>query len=149
MFLSDKTISWDEGIAIGNAIVANHFIDFQDIDSLLSFGETKARLAYLQSFLAVRYLISMYGPEIIHTILRSVAAGDSFHNVFIQTTGRDLIDFEYDVYQEISENYRWMSVLQFSNIFWIIMVLLVLFVFIVIKLRNRKKIKGWDLVEEE
>jgi len=149
MYMSDKTVSWEDGIAIGNAIVSNHFIDFQDIDSLLNFGETKARLAYLQSFLAIRHLTNVNGPEVVQKILRSVATNESFNDVFMQKTGQDLIDFEYDVYQEINKDYRWMSFLQFDNIFWIIMVLLVISVFFVIKLRNRNKIKVWDLVEEE
>jgi len=149
MYMSEKTVSWEDGIAIGSAIVGNHFIDFQDMDSLLSFGEVKARLAYLQSFLAIRYLIAVHGPEIVQIIIRSVATGASFNDVFMNRTGQDIIDFEYDVYQEINKDYRWMSFLQFSNVFWILMVVLVIFVFITVKLRNRKKIKVWDSVEEE
>jgi hypothetical protein len=149
MHISDKTISWGEGIAIGNAIMSKNFIDFQDIDSLLNFGETKARLAYLQSLLAVRYLVKVYGPEIVQKILHSMSTGNSFNEAFLIQSGQDIIDFEYDIYHEIKENYKWMSMLQFSNVFWILMIILVLSVFIAIKMRNRKKIKVWESVEEE
>jgi hypothetical protein len=148
MYMSNKSVSWQDGILIGNAVTGNHIVDIQEIDSLLHFGESKARIAYLQSFLAVKYLIAQHGKAIVRQILHGVAGGQDFNSGLIQYTGKDIIDFEYEFYQHIKKEYRWMAMLQFSNLFWVLVIILIILSFIAVKLRNRRMLRDWDLTEE-
>jgi hypothetical protein len=148
MFMSDKSVTWQDGILIGNAVSTNRIIDIQQIDSLLHFGESKARLAYLQSFLAVKYLIAEHGSEIVSQLLRAVSGGQDFNSALLTHTGNDLIDFEFDYYRQLKKEYRWMALLQFNNLFWVLIIFLIILSFIAVKLRNRRKLKDWNLTEE-
>jgi hypothetical protein len=144
MYLSGKTISWGESIILGNSILAGNIVALDKIDSLLSFGYLKAKVAYLEALLAVQYLIENYGEETVRNIITSLQHENSLDTVFIKNIGLDIVDFEYEWYAYLKKRYRWMVLLQFKNIMWFSLVLLVIVGFLIIKLRNRRIIKEWE-----
>ena len=144
MYLSQESISWNEGIILGNAIVSGNLLSFSEMDSLLKFGQIKARIAYLESFLAVQFLINRFGEKALLNILGDFSSKLSANEIFLKNIGMDLIDFEIDWYAFVKDKYRWMVWMQFENVFWFVLVLIIIVSFISIKLRNRRTIKNWE-----
>jgi len=70
MYLSGKNISWQESITIGNALMSEKLFELGAIDSVIFFNSAQADLAYLESFLAVQFLITRHGEKSIPTIIR-------------------------------------------------------------------------------
>lgn len=144
MNLSGKSISWNESITIANTIASGYFISLNQIDSLLNFGYLKANVAYLEAFLAVQYLIDNYGLECLKDILKDLNEGESIDDTFRKNTSLDLLDFEFEFYQMVKKKYQWMVLLQFENLMWVGLIVLVFMGFIIMKIRNRRVMKKWQ-----
>jgi hypothetical protein len=147
MYLSEKKISWQESITVGNAISAGNLIDLSTVDSVLLFFNTEAELAYLQSFLAVQFLVSKVGEEILADLIRDLAYSSSLDEVFEKHLGYSYFEFEIEWYDDLKSRYRWMSLLQFENLLWFILILIIFLAFFLKKMRNRRILKEWEKEE--
>jgi hypothetical protein len=147
MYLSEKQLSWQESIAIGNALSANSFLDLGAIDNLLRFSNAKAELAYLESFLAVSFLIRKTGEKTVAAMLRDFSLNYTLDEIFEKHVGYDFFEFEIEWYDDVKNSYRWMSWLQFENLLWFSFIIIIFVTFFLIKLRNRRIIKEWEREE--
>jgi hypothetical protein len=93
MYLSNKSISWQESIYIGNSINSGDILQLSEIDSLLIFGSMKARLAYLEAFLAIRYLIKQHSEQVLIKLIHDFKNGGSIDQLFFKNLGYDYYDF--------------------------------------------------------
>lgn len=151
MQMSGKTFSWNDHLVISSAVITRALLDLPEVDRMLAFGTAKAQLAYAQSLLAVQYLIRKSGEKSIGDLLDGLSAGKNWEQVFEQVydgDGNDAAQFNQDLQQYIHQQYRWALLLQVKNLFWILLVILVLCGFIVIKIRNRRILKEWEKNED-
>jgi hypothetical protein len=144
MYLSNKSISWQESIFIGNSITSGNILQLTEIDSILIFGFTKARLAYLEAFLAIKYIIKEHNEQILINLIHDFGNSKSIDQIFFRNLGYDFYEFENEFYKEIKRNYRWMVFLQFENLLWFFLVLIIIVAFFVKKLHNRKIYRDWN-----
>jgi hypothetical protein len=147
MYLSGKSLSWEESIRIGNALSAGKLLNLGEIDSILSFVSAKANLAYLESFLAVQFLIERHGEAKLVEIISALARNNSVDQVFLNTLGFDFFDFEIMWYENLKKQFRWIAFLQFDNLFFMLLVIFILIAILSRYYRNKKIIKRWE--EEE
>ncbi len=144
MYLSGKTISWQESINIGNAFSVGNLTDLTAIDTVLTFANSQAELAYIESFLAVQFIVGKHGEKTIADIIRDFSYSNNIDRVMQKHLGYDFIEFEIDWYDYLKRHYRWMAFLQFENLFWILLVVIIIFVFIMKKIRNRRIYREWE-----
>jgi len=144
MLVSGKTFSWNDHLVIGNAVIADHLLSLDEMDDMLVFGLAKAQLAYAQSLLAVQYLIRIYGESIIRTLLDGLGRGEDWEQVLTTKTGFSSDRLAGELQRYIHDEYRWALFLQMKNLFWILIVLLFLTGFILVKIRNRRRIREWE-----
>ncbi len=147
-YLSGEEMTIQNGVTISNALLANKIMPLADIDSLLLFSASRARLAYLQSFTVIRYLHHQY--------LKNTAGWNSFLNLIDaagfqpaveEITGRDIIDFEIEWYRWLEDKYRWFVVFNFENLIWVGMVIVLAGALYAIRYRNRKILARWEREE--
>jgi hypothetical protein len=148
MYLSEKQLSWQESISIGNALSANNLVNLEAIDSLLLFSNARAELAYLQSFLAVRLLISKIGEESVAKLVKDFSLSHRPDELFEKYLGYSFFEFEIECYDDLKSRYLWMSWLQFEDLLWFSLIIIIFMVFFIKKIRNRKIIKEWEKEEE-
>jgi hypothetical protein len=149
MQLSGRTFSWNDHLVISSAVISHGLLDLPEVDRMLVFGLAKAQLAYAQSLLAVQLLIRNSGEKAIGDLLDGLAAGNNWEQVFAQVyDGSDDGQFNRDLQQYIHQQYRWALLLQVKNLFWIMLVILVICGFILIKIRNRRILKEWEKNED-
>jgi hypothetical protein len=144
MHLSKQDLTWEESIILGNSFASGHIVGLDAIDDLLRFGPAKARLAYLESFTAVRFFIQTYGAGKFRGLLKDFSAGYETDQNFDSELGLYLSDFEDAWYQAMKHKFRWVIFLQVENILWISLVLISIAVFIGIRIRNRKTVRNWQ-----
>jgi hypothetical protein len=144
MHLSKQDLTWEESIILGNSFASGHIVGLDAIDDLLRFGPAKARLAYLESFTAVRFFIQTYGAGKFRDLLKDFSAGYETDQNFDSELGLYLSDFEDAWYQAMKHKFRWVIFLQVENILWISLVLISIAVFIGIRIRNRKTVRNWQ-----
>ena len=144
MYLSGKTISWQESINIGNALSVGNLTDLTAIDTVLKFANAQAELAYIESFLAVQFIIGRHGEKTIADMIRDFSYDNNIDQVMQKHLGYDFIEFEIDWYDYLKRHYRWMAFLQFENLFWILLVVIIMFAFIIKKVQNRRIYREWE-----
>jgi hypothetical protein len=144
MYLSEKTISWHESIVIGNALSSGNLIDLNAIDSVMVFADASAHLAYLESFLAVQLLVEKQGEKKLAQLIKDFSESQSLDHLFEKHFGYGFIEFEIEWYDTLKKRYRWIAFLQFDNLFWVLLVIIIILAFVGIKIRNRKIYKQWE-----
>lgn len=144
MVLSEKELSWQESIAVGNALSMDNLVDLVAIDTVLLFSNARAQLAYLQSFLAVRYLISKIGETSVAQMVKDFSHSYTLDEVFEKHLGYSYFEFELEWYNDLKSDYRWVSWLQFENFLWLSLVVIIFLAFFLKKIKNRKIVKKWE-----
>lgn len=144
-YLSGAQINMMQAFKISNALFAGNIVDLTDMESVLGFSQPQAELAYLQALSAVQYLnelLTQGGYEL-----------QSFHEVIIQKgwsaalqecIGTDDIGFEVQWYQALEKKYRWIMLVDFDNLLWIILVVVLFLALYLIRLRNKRKMRKWE-----
>ena len=144
MYLSEKNISWQESISIGNAISTGRLVDLIAVDSVLLFLNAEAELAYLESFLAVQFLISKVGEETVVKIIKDFSSLASIDEIFEKNLGYSYFEFEIEWYDDLKSRYKWMLMLQFENLFWFSLIFIIFIAFFLKKMRNRRILREWE-----
>ena len=148
-YLSGDELTLQDKLLIANALTTRNIIELSSLDSLITFHRPQAQLAYAQALTAVQYCIKMHGEEKLRKLIKNLARYRSLNDAFLATVGYDFIDFEIDWYEDIYKQYRWLIVLNLENLIWISITVLAILAIITIKLRNRKKIRGWEETEQD
>ena len=144
-YLSDKRIEMPEGVIIANAIFTRIIIPLMNIDSLLLFNSGRARLAYLESLTAIQFLesiISSRGNEWDEFMEMVNQAG--FEITLKSFTTYDQVDFEIFWYRWLSEKYKWFIILNWENLIWIFMTIVLLGALYAVRYRNKKTLEDWE-----
>lgn len=135
------------GEAISKALLTNSIVPLDEIDEVLKFHQTKAALAYEESYSFVLYLIEKHSFASIIHLVSGLADNNSFEEVFRQRLGADLFEEEFEWYEHIEEKYRWHFLVDFEVYLWVIILGTFLLVFIAVKLRNRRVLRHWEQEE--
>jgi hypothetical protein len=148
-FLSGSRIGIQKGKILSNAILAKTLMPLAEIDSLTYFSHRMAELAYIQSLSAVLMLKSNLGSlenwQKFHQELLTGEWSNSFKKYF----GMDEIDFEIAWYKAVEKKYQWFFVLNLENLIWVFIIGILASTMFYLRFRNRKKLKEWDLEEDE
>jgi len=146
-YLSNNYLEENEGIIISNAIAADKILELNKINQLMKLNTASANLAYLEAKIAVEYLIKEIGISQLPNFLDDLNNSKNSNLTFKKYLGYDLIDFEFYWYNYLKDKYEGMLILNFDNIFWYVLILIVIIAFVVVKIRNYKKMKSWKMEE--
>ena len=144
MYLSGQVLSWQDYSTVGNALSAGKIPTLEELEDLISFTGARARVGYLTSLLAVRYIIDTYSESRLRQIIRDFSRGFSAQKVCNKNLGQDFIAFEFAFYQHLKNKFRWTGFLQFESVYLLILVVIVILSFVWIKIRNRRIYRRWE-----
>jgi hypothetical protein len=137
--------SFAGGAAVSKALFSDSIIPLSSIDDILEFHSSKARLAYEESYLFIKFIEDTHGQDGIVELLHRMEESEApFDSVFQTVFGQDVLDLELAWYDYLEDEYRWRFLLDFETFLWIFILTLFLFVFLGIRLRNRRTLKRWD-----
>lgn len=133
---------------VSKALLTNSIISLNDIDKVLTFNQSKAQLAYQESYLAVNFLIEKFGVNHIKKVVQALSLEQDADQAFLNAIGMDLWDFELEWLKYIKHKHRWHFLVDFDIYLWILILLLFIIGFIIIRRRNRQTLKRWEREEE-
>jgi len=133
-----------KGEALSKALISDSVIPLDEIDDVLQFQKTKARLAYEESYLFVKFLVDKYGLERLTNLIFDLHGNGSFEKIFASRYPADMFDMELQWYDVIKKKYRWRFLVDFDIYIWIFILLVFILVAVSVKIRNRKTIKKWE-----
>ena len=146
-YLSGESIDLHSGLVLSNAIWAKTIIPFIMMDSLLSFSQHRAELAYAQSLSAVLFLKEKLKNKKWNDFHDNVIQ-DGWHSAFLNYLNMDEIDFEIAWYRNIDDKYRWMFILNVENLIWVMLLLVLMIGMYLIRYRNKKLLRKWEYEEK-
>jgi hypothetical protein len=124
-----------------------NMLSFEDIQSVFTAGNLDAGLAYDQSMIAVQRLIAIFGPKVLPTILDGMSRGLEFPQALRDATGFWPSEFEKEYLKYLSENYGPKTLLTLVPGTWVLIGVLFLAVYVIKRLRARKKLREWEKQE--
>ena len=139
--------SWADNLIMNLAVVTGQFIALPEIDQVNRFTESRARLAYSESYLAVQYLFDTYGIEGVNIFLDEIARGASLDRSLMASTGSKYAEFESEFRLYLQGRFNLVGLLADTMYFWTGLSVIVVIGFL-LWLRKRKQYhRKWE--EEE
>ncbi len=139
--------SWTENLAMNLAAVTGDFVSLREIDRVNRFGRAKARLAYAESYLAVKYLFDTYGTEAVNLFLDEIARGSSMDRALMTATGSNYADFEREMRIYLQGRFNLVGLLADTMYLWLGLAVIVIIGFVLTVLRRKRYYRKWE--EEE
>jgi hypothetical protein len=140
--------SWDDNLAMARAVIFGGEIPLSDIEHLNRFTAAKAQVAYAESFLAFKYFLDTYGRSSLRILLFGIASGKSFNDAMVAAIGANYGAFEQEFAGYLHGRYNIVSLLFDSNLFWILLAVIVIVGFLIVRLRRRRRIEELDEYDE-
>jgi len=130
-------------VTLSRALLGRHLLSLDEIENVLGFSESQALLAYAESYVALKFLVSRFGWERIPFFLNHLRQKGDWELAFATAFGMDTWEFENAFLEYIRRKYRWHFLLDIDLYLWLILPLLVLAAFLAIKWRNRRTLRRW------
>ena len=147
--LSFTAIGTGDAAYLSSAISSKNIVPLDEINRMVTFHRRRARLAYLQSLTAVRFLESRFFPGKSWADLHEAIAAAGWEAALQMQTGMSMREFEVFWYREIEKRYEWMWILNPETLLMTTLVVVFLITAFVVRLKNRRKLAAWEKTELE
>lgn len=135
---------WRLPTALSKAASTRSLIPLSEIDRVLDYHRIKAELAYQESYSAVYYLLATYGVKALSIILDGIKYNDDMDQIFLRATGSSFYDYEQEWIAYVRKTQKWYWLSDIDSYIWIIIFVLMVSAVVLVRLRNRKKIRSWE-----
>jgi Peptidase MA superfamily len=146
MFVSSEW-GWDDNLAMSKAAVFGDFIPLAEIDNVNRFGESRAHVAYAQSYRAVEYMERNYGKDGLRLFLQTIALGQSVDSALVVSVGSTEAGFQAELFDQLHSSYNITTLFMDTIWLWLFLAALVVIGFIVQRFRRRRYEKKWEREE--
>ncbi len=143
VLLSGERVS-DNTTIISRAVLTGSLFSLDDVSQVLKFGRTKARLAYAESYTAMRFFVKYFGWKKFPVLFATLKQTRSFKKAVEAATGLSLYEFEDTFLDYAKKNYRWQFLFDIDLYLWLALPVFVAVSFWWIKRRNRKRVDAWQ-----
>jgi hypothetical protein len=137
-----------QDVVVARAVLTGSALPLSQIESVNAFRESKARLAYTESFLAVSYLYGEYGEGTVKELATHLANGSSLDLAFMRTIGSSYLAFQLEFEKYIQAKYNWASIFGDTILIWIGLAFLIVFLYLFKRRRAKSKLEEWELEEQ-
>jgi hypothetical protein len=93
-------------------------------------------------------MVDRYGEDGLKGFLFTLMAGTDFDRALTDEFGITLPEFEVRWSTWLRERYRWVVLLSRTEVYLGLLTLLFLLAFVIVKLRNRRKLARWEREEK-
>ncbi len=138
-----------QDMAVARAVLTGSVLPLSQIESVNAFRESKAQLAYTESFLAVSYLYREYGEGTIKELVTHLANGTSTDLAFMRTIGLNYLSFQLEFEKFVKEKYNWVSFLGDTLLVWIGLAFLIVFLYFLKRRHSKKTLEEWESEEQK
>ncbi|MBT4484164.1 MAG: hypothetical protein HOC71_10880, partial [Candidatus Latescibacteria bacterium] len=105
-------------------------------------------LAYDQSMLAARHLMSLRRGDALREIITDLTNGVDFQTAFLNAVGYSVAEFEMEYNRRLNKAYGIRTVLTWLPGTWTVILMISVIVYIVKKKQNRRLLKHWEEIEK-
>jgi hypothetical protein len=127
-----------------HAVFSDGLIPLSEIDNVLTFPSAKADMAYVESLLAVIFLIHLGGPNAVVVMLSELEANAPFEVALFRVTGETPREFERRWRRDVEGRFGLMTLLFSPDLIWLYLTLLLFLAYVGVRLRNRAVLRRWE-----
>ncbi len=140
--------SWSDNLAMSKAAVFGSFVKLSDIEIVNRFNDDRARVAYAESYLAVKYFYNSYDRRAVNIFLDEIARDASIDEALMASVGSDYKGFEDEFNMYLKKHYNIVTLFTDTMWFWLgLAILLVVGSFMSYR-RRREYYKKWEQDEQ-
>ena len=136
-----------QDVLMGRYVLTGRLIPLRELTRAFQADAFGARQAYLQSYSLVNHIISDYGREAFHQLIRRLSRGEPFAQGVERALGISPEELEARWIRHLKLRYNWLPFLTSSGLLWLLITLGVIFAYAHRKRRARKILDQW--AEEE
>jgi hypothetical protein len=136
-----------QDLAVARAVLTGSILPLSQIESVNAFKESKAQLAYTESFLAVSYLYGEFGEGTVKELAEHLSRGTSIDLAFMRTIGSNYLAFQMEFEKYVQTKYNWVSFLGDTFLLWIGLAFLIVLLYLIKRRRSARTVKKWELEE--
>ncbi|UCB52005.1 MAG: hypothetical protein JSV10_08435 [Candidatus Zixiibacteriota bacterium] len=137
-----------QDVAVARAVLTGSILPLSQIESVNAFRESKAQLAYTESFLAVSYLYREFGEGTVKELVDHLSRGTSIDLAFMRTIGSNYLAFQLEFEKHIQTKYNWVSFLGDTFLLWIGLAFLIVFLYLIKRRRSARTVEEWELEDQ-
>lgn len=131
------------------AVLSDTLIPLREIRHVNTFSERKAQLAYLESSLAVQFLITRYGRDGFQHLIQRLTETGTIDGAFVDALGIGLGEFEAAWRKDLKQQYGWSALSGDLFSFWFIAALLFLLAYWFKRRQARLIVRRWEREDRE
>ncbi len=135
---------WASNIALSNAVVFGSVVPLREIEKMNRFPEGQARIAYAQSYMAVKYLLEQYGFDSFNILLDNIKDRQSIDDALMAATGSNYDGFEKEFNNYLRNKFNLLTIFIDMSYFWLFLAIVVIVGFFLSYRKKKKKYKEWD-----
>ena len=139
--------SFSDNLAMNRAAIFGDFLSLRDIENMNRFGESKAHVAYAQSYLAVMYIHDNYGPKALAVLLDELSQGKNLSSALLASIGATTPEFENEFHEYLTTHFNIATLFMDTMLFWVGLAAVVVVATFLRYRKRRKYYKQWE--EEE
>ena len=136
-----------QDILMAKYVLSGQLFPLQDLNHVFEADPFEVRQAYLQSYSLVNFMISTYGREAFHQLIKQLSQGEPFGQAIEEVFRVSPLEFEAHWMKQIRFRYTWIPLLTSSTALWLLIIAVLTGAYIQRKIRAQKILERW--AEEE
>lgn len=136
-----------QSILVARVLLFDSLIPLDEIEALNSFSQSKAHLAYTESFLAVAFILDRYGEASLIHMIRELARHGDLDLAMRASLGVTLREFYLAWRNYVTKRFHWASAVSNPFVLWLLILSLFVVAFILKRKHTRKVMERWKLEE--
>ena len=132
---------------VARAVFTGSILPLEDIDGVNSFLDAKAKLAYVQSYLAMGYFLERYGYDGLFLFAQTMHKGGSWDQGFMQATGANYTSFQLEFDKYLEDRFDWAVFLHDTALLWVILTVVFVLLYLYKRYRSARKLADWQKQE--
>ncbi len=141
-------VRFGQQISLALAVFGNSLLPLDTIETVNTFSQQKAALAYSQSQVAVGFLIEEYGMDVLPAILTEASRAGNFWKGVDEVLAVNEGEFSRLIQKRISRRYRLIYLFANSYLLWVGIVVLFLIGYVINRIRTGRKRRMMESEEE-
>jgi hypothetical protein len=135
--------------AMTRAVLTDTLIPLSEITLRFPREINRAALAYAESFYLISFLISEYGSEKFHFLVREYSRGKKFEEAIREIYDLGWYEFE-DVWRSyLKVRFSWIPIVTSTTTLWFLLTLVVIYGYVKKRKATRVKFEEWERQEED
>ncbi|MCK4352427.1 hypothetical protein KAW65_03355 [candidate division WOR-3 bacterium] len=129
-----------ESIGLSWANFTNSLLPLSEIEQNFPYNSKEAKLAYIESFSAIAFIINEFGKESLQEIIKNTKQTNSFNQALTIVLGLNYQDFKNEWEKWVKERYTGFNVL-FKTFFPWTLILIIFFIALFLNIKRKQRYK--------